>query len=221
MAADINAFLAKTGRPALVAQQCDSNESENVLCCQGPPIGFADEEWPATDGLPFVPVLSIHNVELPFTPWFLEGSAFWSLFIAQDRYEHVVRDGSLVVRKYTSIAGLGQKRAPRGIKSKVLPLRFLEVRDYPSQTALHEILLDTPKLLSDYEARADELGKRFPCHHGIKLGGYPYLIQETAFLKRLNPNFAVQIDSSSYFHYGDSGIGYFNEDLSYACWETL
>lgn len=218
MDSDIESFLTKHALRALVAQEC---AGENLLCRQGPPLGAAAETWPEGDGVPFVPILSILVAELPYRPPFLEGAAYWSLFIKRHCSETWVGDHTLVVRKYADIAPLRLLRVPPEIKSPPLPLRFREVIDYPCDEALLEILSDQPSLLRAYESRDDELRERFPCHDGIKLGGYPLLIQPTGFLKCLDPDFAIQIDISSYFHYQDSGIGYFQKDLSYACWETL
>ena len=61
----------------------------------------------------------------------------------------------------------------------------------------------------------------FKCHAGIKLGGYPHLIQETAFLQSLEPDFQIQIDITELYSYGDSGVGYFHDDLSAVIWETM
>ncbi|HUE71018.1 MAG TPA: hypothetical protein VMP01_09025 [Pirellulaceae bacterium] len=168
-----------------------------------------------------MPVLSILVAELPYRPPFLEGAAYWSLFTKRHCSESWVGDHTLVVRKYPDITPLRPLPVPPGIKLPPLPLRFHEVIDYPCDEALLEILSDQPLLLRAYESRADELRERFPCHSGIKLGGYPLLIQQTAFLMCLGPDFAIQIDISSYFHYQDAGIGYVNKDLTYACWETL
>jgi hypothetical protein len=64
--------------------------------------------------------------------------------------------------------------------------------------------------------------ERFPCHSGIKLGGYPLLIQSIeAFLASRDPDFQMQIDGSDCYMYGDTGIGYIPSKLSAIVWETM
>jgi hypothetical protein len=56
---------------------------------------------------------------------------------------------------------------------------------------------------------------------GIKLGGYPLLIQSTAFLMTLDPDFQLQVDATSLYTSADSGIGYICDNLTSAIWETM
>lgn len=220
MSSSIDDVLARLGRPALVADEI-KNPVTDILCRQGPPLGGLSEAWPQKDGKDLLPLLSLCVRELPFAPAFLQGFDYWTFFIEPETWEQIDRDGSLVVRRYKSVIGLRQLVAPPSIKPKPLHLRFRKVVDYPDQDALHETWAEQPALLRWLDSRAGELRERFPCHYGIKIGGYPQLIQPTAFLKTLDPDFQIQIDCSEYYHYGDSGIGYVCSGLSYACWETL
>lgn len=221
MADELEAFLEQHARPALVAKEYPASRGSSIVSRQGPPLGLPGEEWPRKDGEPLVPILSVYVPELPFVPHFLAAWTYWTFFIQREPYEHLARDGSLVIRQSMSIANLVPMNPPPGIKTDPSILEFHEVRDYPCATALGEIFADYPRLGRDYFAHERAMSERFPCHYGIKLGGYPYLIQETYFLKQLNPPFSIQLDISEYFHKGDSGIGYLDEKLDYAAWETI
>jgi len=220
----------QTGRRALVAKECNPADAAVIRCRQGSPLGQPHEGWPHRGDVPLFPILGLHTPELPFVPPFLEGYSYWTFFFELDRFEQGIEDGSLVVRRYRDIAGLEVLAAPssrellaadESFDPTVRPLRFHEVRDYPSWSALNRCLADRPDLLQQYRARAQELDERYPCHSGIKLGGHPHLIQETAFLMSLDSDFQMQWDGNDYYMYADSGIGYVYRNLTAVLWETM
>lgn|SRR5262245_916438 len=224
---DIEAFLVETERRALVAK---FENAPAIRCRQGRPLAAPHEVWPQRGDTPLFPILALYTPELPFVPAFLDGHLYWTFFVELDQHEQCVDDGSFVVRCYRELAGLEPLRFPSTLGTKFgdtgfhdteLALRFHEVRDYPSATALKCCLQNRPDLLELYHARSRELTVRYPCHSGIKLGGYPKLIQETYFLKNLDPPFQMQLDCSDYYMYADSGIGYVYSNLAYVIWETL
>jgi len=226
--ADIEAFLIQTWRRALVGRKCDPADAAVIRCRQGNPLGQPHEGWPHRGDVPLFPILGLHTPELPFVPPFLEGYSYWTFFFELDRYEQGIQDGSLIVRRYPDVAGLERLAAPSSLEllaaassvdPTVRPLRFHEVRDYPSPLALKSSL--APDLLQQYRARATELDERYPCHTGIKLGGYPYLIQKTAFLRSLDPDFQMQWDGNDYYMYADCGVGYVYGNLAWVIWETM
>jgi hypothetical protein len=163
-------------------------------------------------------ILSLYIPELPYVPDFLRPFAYWAFFIEPDRHEHTHSDGSLVVRRYSDRAALKPLSTS---ETQTLELLFHEVTDYPSPIAIREVLATQPRLREIYDHHADALSERYPCHAGIKLGGYPHLIQATAFLATLEPDFQIQIDTTDVYAYADSGIGYFYGDLSAVIWESL
>ena len=167
------------------------------------------------------PMLCVSTAELPFVPSFLSGAAYWAFFIRPDEFEQTVDDGSLVVRRYERIAGLQPLSPPDASRRHSIELRFSETQDYPGGFALVEALRGPPELLTDYEGHADSLARRFPCHSGIKLGGYPHMIQGTAFLESLDPDYQAQVDSTELYSYADSGIGYLYDDLRAVIWECM
>ncbi len=185
------------------------------------PLGHAGETWPVKKGAPLFPVLSIHVAELPHVPDFLEGAEYWSLFIEPHQFEQATDDGSLVVRRYPHISGLEPLRPSTDTMPARLALRFRQVVDFPSSCALEQALRSNPALLSTYREQSDDLEDLFPCHDGIKLGGYPLLVHGTTFLQSLHPDFQIQLDTTELYSYADSGVGYVYGGLTAAIWESM
>ena len=211
----IHERLAELGRQALVA---DSASAEaNTLSGQGGvPLGRPGETWPTLNGEPLFPVLTVHTHELPVVPDFLAGGAYWVFFIERDAFEQTVSDGSLVVRQYPEVSELVPLPQPVDSSAARLGFSFRAITDYPSSTALAEILGEELG-----GASIEELDEEFPCHDGIKLGGWPLLIQHTAFLATDQPDFQIQLDGTELYDYADSGIGYIYGGLQYVIWESM
>ena len=224
MQSSFRKLVESKARRALVASTTlrASERDESPVSRQGGiPLGFSDEEWPKFDGVPLFPILSVFAPELPFVPRFLEGFDYWSFFIVRDDFEQVVDDGSMVVRRYETTAGLVPLQAPEDQDSRLIELTFAEVRDYPSDFAFDEVIQHDNQIARIAGNGWEEELKSYPCHDGIKLGGYPRLIQGTAFLLSLDPDYEIQIDMTELYTYGDSGIGYVFGGLSAAIWETF
>jgi len=226
--ADIEAFLIQTWRRALVGSKCDPADAAVIRCRQGSPLGQPHEGWPHRGDVPLFPISAStpRSFRLYLPSW--KATPNWTFFFELDRYEQGIQDGSLIVRRYPDVAGLERLAAPSSLEllaaassfdPTVRPLRFHEVRDYPSPLALKSSL--ATDLLQQYRARATELDERYPCHTGIKLGGYPYLIQKTGFLRSLDPDFQMQWDGNDYYMYADCGIGYVYGNLAWVIWETM
>jgi hypothetical protein len=216
---NIEEFLKSTGRKSLLAEECGPSEGGNLLSCQGAPLAAPNEKWPEKDGETLLPILSIYTPELPFVPSFLQSHIYWSIFIEADSYDQALNDGSLVVRRYSDVAGLEEPEDPE--YSFGPRLRFREVIDYPCYDAIMEALETNADLLAAYEERSEILMGQYPCHSGIKLGGYPQLIQGVAFLRPLNSEYEIQLDSTEYYSYADTGIGFLYEGLSGCIWESM
>jgi hypothetical protein len=204
--------LASLGREALLASNV-APESTALSAQGGVPLGLPGETWPALDGEPLFPILTIASNELPVIPPFLAGNEYWALFILREQYEHDVRDGSLVVRRYPELSQLVPLRPPVGVSSNRLGLSFSVVMDYPCRRALEKLLGD------DFDR--EDLDTRYPCHAGIKLGGWPLTIQGIAFLMTTDPDFQIQLDCTDLYMYADSGIGYVYAGLEAVVWESM
>jgi hypothetical protein len=209
---------------ALVAEERPpgSSDSLGALCRQGGiPLGMPGEQWPKKDGEPLFPILTIAAKELPFIPDFLSGYEYWAIFLQLDEFNQSTKDGSLVVRKYSTLEGLEPILFPDQKTNEYIELYFKEVEDYPSYSAVDCTLNRDNELKNRLSLDWGDILDKYECHSGIKLGGYPLLIQGTAFLENLNPDFQIQIDSTKVYSYCDSGIGYIYGKLSAAIWETM
>ena len=227
-------YFQSLARRALVAREIADDPS--VLSGQGgTPRCDVDELTPEHEGQKLFPILTIYTAELPRVPDFLNSQVYYSFHIHLDSYGQGVEDGSLVVRSYSSLPKAPEGRSGlRKLLGWILPeasaasegpprvgFSFQEVLDYPSDQALHEILADRTDLLAEFEANDEVLLEKYPCHSGVKIGGYPLLIQPTGFLMGLNPNFQIQVDGTSLYSYADSGIGYLCDELASMHWETM
>jgi hypothetical protein len=201
--------LVALGRTALVASELEGDDGSTLLCGQGQPLAGPGETWPSRSGRRLVNVLNVNTAELPSVPAFLNRAAYWSFFITPDAFEQSVSDGTLLVRPYPSVQSLRPLTPPDSLAAPVR-LRFAAEVDYPLGFAL-------AKCLPEATAFEDQ----YPCLSGIKLGGYPHMIQGTAFLESLDPEFQIQLDCSSHYCYGDSGIGFVYGGLSAVIWECV
>jgi hypothetical protein len=211
--------LREMGRKALLAEAMAAMEA-GCLCQQGGGfLASPGEAWPAHDGVRLVPILAVHTPELPHVPAFLDGYRYWTFFIEPDLFEQDVEGGTLVVRRYRDANDLtpladGQVWPP-------YRLRFREVVDYPSRLALKESLAADPAVAAEFARNVNEVADRFPCHSGLKLGGYPCMIQGTHFLKTVEPDSQLQIDVCDTYQYADSGIGFVYANLQAVIWECM
>ena len=204
--------LVSLGREALLAD--NGSPESTVLSSQGGvPLGLPGETWPALNGEYLFPILTIATVELPVIPAFLLGNEYWSFFIQRDQYEQSVNRGSLVVRRYPRLSELVPLPQPIELPSKRLGLSFSTVTDYPSGIALTKILGD--------DDNHENLDEKYPCHAGIKLGGWPLLVQGIAFLATAEPDFQIQLDITDLYMYADSGIGFVYGGLDAIIWESM
>jgi hypothetical protein len=218
---DLLAFARSMARPALVGRETPHRPRSRTLSrIGGGFLGSPGELAPRLNGALLFPLLSVHVPELAFVPTFLAGFEYWTFFIKADAWEQTVEDGSLVVRRYPRAKGL----EPLGELSDedtwpVWDLTFTEVRDHPSRLTLDSVIAERGERATEEEIRS--VLREYRCHGGVKLGGYPLLVQETAFLKTLDPDFQLQFDSCPAYEYADSGIGYVYSDLRAMNWESL
>ncbi len=224
MTFDTEKMIMSWRKLALVADELppDNSDGQGPLCRQGGiPLGISGEKWPEKDGEPLFPILTIATKELPFVPEFLSEYEYWAIFLQLDDFNQITKDGSLVVRKYSTLKGLEPIKPTYKNENKYIELRFKEVQDYPSYSAVFRALEEDNELKSRFNPDWPDKLDEYECHSGIKIGGYPLLIQGTVFLENLNPDFQIQIDSTDLYSYCDSGIGYIYSNMSAAIWETM
>ena len=170
----------------------------------------AGEGWPMTDGKPMHALCQINLSELPFKPPRLEDLAFISVFVGPNDLPGNDANGThWCLRAYRSSAVL-VPLAPvdTGSQIRAFPMRPRIVeQDFPCHDDVPvELDPDVDDKYYDLFATAD----------GLKLGGWPTLIQSQIYWAPWNrhpaaPEYVFQVDSSEKgnWAWGDAGVGYF------------
>jgi uncharacterized protein YwqG len=181
-------------------------------------VGKAGEEWPTHRGTPLHPLCQINITQLPFVPDNLKELKFITVFFSEDHFEGYENDNNVVcVRTYTSLdelMSLTQPQMSKGIKPFQLRAALVE-KDFP---CFEDCPVDVP---SKYEDDFSELFLNVP---GIKIGGWPTLIQsEISWPNKKATDdweYAFQIDSTpkANLQWGDGGVAYFGRSCSTGEW---
>lgn len=177
------------------------------------------EDWPSYGGHPMAAVCQVKLDELPFRPAALEDLDFVCLYMAIDPQGDYVLPNSTPngegweVRAYAHGAPLAEATDQRvGGRIRPAPLAFtLLDEDFPdwddAVTLLDQAGIDRDDLwYHEHVGRAAQ---------GIKVGGWPFLIQSEIYWAPwnrhpANPSFAMQIDSIPEIglFWGDQGVLY-------------
>ncbi|GAB4033125.1 DUF1963 domain-containing protein [Spirosoma gilvum] len=177
-------------------------------------LAGANEQWPVSNGKPMRALCQINLQVFPFKPELVQDLAFITLFIdANDIPDPADKNGtSWCLRTYktlTELVPLPQLADSSGIKPFQMMPEVIDA-DYPM---LDDCPVPIPARLDE-----DEYPERFPNAEGIKIGGWPTLVQSEIFWEvstPLNPQFAFQIDSveKAHWQWGDHGVAYFGRSL--------
>jgi uncharacterized protein YwqG len=169
------------------------------------------ESWPETGGRPMHALCQINLTGIPFRPKRLEDVEMLAVFIGPDTLPMDEPNGqNWCIRAYPRIAGLVPlAHRDTGSKIKSFPMRARVVEhDFPCWE-------DVPLELSE-EIAADNYFDLFENTSGLKLGGWPTLVQAEIYWAPWNrhpaaPEYVFQIDSENKAHWswGDGGVGYF------------
>ena len=168
------------------------------------------EEWPLTDGKPMHALCQINVEELPFRPLGLDDIRFIAVFVGPDELPDSTENGTnWCLRAYPqskSLVPLAQVDSAGQIKA--LPMRPQIVEeDYPMW---EDVNIGLPEAIEDdYYDHFENVG-------GLKIGGWPTLIQSEIYWAPWNkhpaaPRYVFQIDSTEKgnWMWGDGGVGYF------------
>jgi uncharacterized protein YwqG len=165
-----------------------------------------DERWPEYQGNPMLGILQLNLEDLVYRPPGTEDIRLLTLFVDSESYPE--REGSWLLRTYRSLSKL---------KCLESPNRELEVR---------QVSLGPPALIEDYpcfeelaEDIEDELWDTFseqhPTARGVKLGGWPSLVQSEISWAPQNehpadPKYVLQIESleEARWQWGHDGCAY-------------
>ena len=187
-----------------------SEEDESASWFGRVNLAAPDEAWPLTDGKPMHALCQVNVKELPFRPTGLDDVEFITVFIGPDDLPDQSANGTnWCLRAYPdskSLVSLSQ--VDSGSQIKALPMRPQIVEaDYPMW---EDVDIDLP------EAIADDYYDHFANAGGLKIGGWPTLIQSEICWAPWNkhpalPRYVFQIDSTEKgnWMWGDCGVGYF------------
>lgn len=173
-------------------------------------LGAKDERWPETHGRLMHPLCQINLTMLPFRPPQLEDAEFLTLFIGPDELPVGAENGTnWCLRTYSSIndlVPLVSRDSGSHIGSFPMRPQVIE-EDFPMWD---DVAVELP------EEIADSYYDHFSNARGLKLGGWPSLIQSEIYWSPGNrhaaaPEYVFQIDSTEKgnWMWGDNGTGYF------------
>ena len=173
-------------------------------------FGLPSESWPQSGGKPMLPLCQLNLTELPFRPPRMDDLDFVAVFLAQDVLPDDQPNGEgWCLRAYPDIRALRPLEAPTVFeRPRAFPMRPQVVdSDYP---CWEDVAVE---LSEDVADRYDEL---FENASGLKLGGWPTLVQSEIFWAPWNehpavPEYVFQIDSEpkAGWAWADGGVGYF------------
>ena len=110
---------------------------------------------------------------------------------------------------------------PTSLNTAHYLLQWKLQKDYPGYGQLSCDRLDHISL-EEYESNSEIYEKKYPNFSGIKVGGWPRLIQETYFLMEGDADYVLQIDQTDVYCYCDCGIGYlFKSKDWWTHWDTF
>lgn len=195
-------------------------------------VGKEGEEWPMSDGEPMIPLCQINLTRIPYKPDNLKDIEFITVFI--DGEDLPCKDEpngeKWCLRAYKKIDELIPIKSPQmdcymRLKPFQLKPELVEA-DCPSWE-------DCPVEIS--EECDDDYHDIFINRDGLKVGGWPSLIQGEIFWAPLNrqpakPEYVFQIDSleKAGLFWGDTGCAYFgrgttpgHEDTWHFTWQCF
>ncbi len=211
-------------KDCLVAKQIEYKKEKPLLTSMTGGIfwGLKDENWPFFNSKPLIPLISILTNELPLRARHFDDIKLINVFAYEGGAPISEGEGSIVIRTYSNTDELVPLDMPNELTKPCFKIKWEKSKDYPNGYQLEQSLSE-----SEYQMYLDNNSKltdKYPNHFGIKIGGWPYLIQETYFLQFDYPDFAFQFDSNEVFMFCDSGVGYFmnTEDNEWSShWDTM
>jgi hypothetical protein len=186
------------GRPALLFEQSDARKQTIQPTSRFGRVthGLPGEKWPNWEGTTLAPLLQLNLSDCPFRPSSMLDVAFLTLFIHPDRYPEEEENGTAwCLRTYPSCHSLRPLDTPKchwGVTEIALDHPIL-VEDYPCFQDLVEDVDDR-----DWVA----ISKNHPTRDGIKVGGWPRLLQSEILwapdkAHPAKPEYAFQVDGLS------------------------
>lgn len=170
------------------------------------------EKWPEYNGNLLTPLCQLNISSLPYKPDELKEIVFMTVFIDENGLNKSTNK-TVIVRTYKSLEDLVELEQPN-YNSSIKPFQlepYLEKNDCPTWD-------DCPmKIPEEFEENYEI---HFENKAGIKIGGWPSLIQGEIFLESNDAEYIFQIDSieKANWQWGDGGVGYFAKDSKTQNW---
>lgn len=202
-------------RPAILFEPGGSDQSSVGSFFGKVEVGARDETWPVHDGRPMIGLLQLNLDELVYRPPGTEDVRLLTFFVDSQGYPENTPNGQgWLIRTYKSLSALTPIKAPDvdfGVVSVPLGPPAL-VEDYPCFDDLEEDIDDD---------LWDLFQDSYPTVPGVKLGGWPSLIQSEIFWAPFNrhpaePQYVMQIDSlkEAKWQWGHDGCAYIGRGTS-------
>ena len=168
-----------------------------------------NESWPESNGQPMIPICQLNLSELTNRPDNLKDIELITLFLDSNELPIDQPNGQgWLLRTYKDVTALEEIEKPSvdfPIKAFQLKPEFV-ANDFPCWE-------DCPVEVPD--EFDDSYYDLFPNQEGIKIGGWPTLVQSEIFWAPFNqhpaePEFVLQIDSieKANWYWGDNGVAY-------------
>jgi hypothetical protein len=209
---DANLIRSKLARQAVVMDLGGGKATKDPAASWFGRVNLAlpGETWPECEGEPMHPLCQINLTTLPFRPPRLDDISFITVFIGPDELPMDTANGNgWCLRAYKDLSALvplGKVESHSPIKASQLTPRVVAA-DFPG---LEDI---PPDVAGEID---DEYSERYITVDGIKLGGWPQLIQSEIFWAGNDdhagsPEYVFQINSPkrTRWAWGDGGVGYF------------
>jgi hypothetical protein len=211
-------------KDCLLATQIEYKKDNPILTSMtgGTFWGEKDETWPYFDSKPLVPILSILTSDLPNKINHFDNIRLINVFAYEDGAPIDEQEGSVVIRTYSDLKNLKPLLKPESMIKPCFKIKWKKATDYPNGYQLEQSLNEEDYKL--YLDNNEQLTEKFPNHSGIKIGGWPYLVQEIHFLKFDCPEYVFQFDSNEVFMFCDCGVGIFmkSDKIGWnSCWDTF
>lgn len=217
MAVSLRKLRDKFARRAVVLDLAGRRSRSDVAASWFGRVNLAlpGEGWPESQDGPMHALCQINLTELPFRPPPFKGLELVTVFIGPEELPIDAPNGvNWALRAYprlSKLVPLEQVETDSAIKRQPLRPRIVE-QDYPCYDDAVEKLPE--ELFEDFDY--DEFEELFPNAEGLKLGGWPTLIQSEIEwgprkVRSAKPEFTFQIPTTEKGHWmwGDNGTGYF------------
>lgn len=168
-----------------------------------------NEDWPESNGKPMIPICQLNLTNLPQRPQNLMDIALITLFIDSTELPEDQPNGQgWLLRTYKDLKDLEAMEKPP-VDFPIRPFQLKPELVHSDFPCLEDCPIDIPE---EFE---DDYYDLFPNQEGIKIGGWPSLVQSEIYWASMNqhlaaPEFVLQIDSiqKANWSWGDNGVAY-------------